>query len=183
MLGGFTFKGIHSSVYGVRETPSSQVLSPQKRRNLISIPGRSSAFIQEDGGYEERKMSIICSYAKPYGVNIYEQVRQIAWWLDGVGDLIFDYEPTLRYKAFVSSPPPTVIMLEFAQFTLDFTITHPFAYELAVQQNENIVLGAPLDLINVTTGGTVKTPVRLIITNNTDQVITELLILNKYIKI
>ncbi len=50
--GGFTFKGIHSSVYGVRETPGTRVLSPVKRRSLIEIPGRSSAVIQEDGGYQ-----------------------------------------------------------------------------------------------------------------------------------
>ena len=159
MLGGFTFKGVHSSVYGVRETPSSQVLSPLKRRSLIEIPGRSNSFIQEDGGYESRQESILCSYARQEGVDLQLQVRRIAGWLDGIGELTFDYEPTMHYNAYLSSPPPTVKMLEFAQFTLDFTITHPFAYETAVQQEQFIGTSKVVQLV---TGGTTKTPFRLI---------------------
>lgn len=179
MLGGFTFKGTHSSVYGVRETPSSRVLSPLKRRSLIEIPGRSNSFIQEDGGYESRKESILCSYAKQEGVDLQLQVRLIAGWLDGVGELTFDYEPTMHYNAYLSSPPPTVKMLEFAQFTLDFTITHPFAYETAVQQKQFIGTNKTVQLI---TDGTTKTPFRLIIKNVTDQKITSIKIIHKILE-
>ena len=179
MLGGFTFKGVHSSYYGVRETPSSGVLSPLKRRSLIEIPGRSNSFIQEDGGYESRKESILCSYAKQEGVDLQRQVRLIAGWLDGVGELTFDYEPTMHYNAYLSSPPPTVKMLEFAQFTLDFTITHPFAYETAVQQKQFIGTNKTVQLI---TDGTTKTPFRLIIKNVTDQKITSIKIIHKILE-
>ena len=180
MLGGFTFKGVHSSVYGVRETPSSQVLSPLKRRSLIEIPGRSNSFIQEDGGYESRKESILCSYAKQEGVDLQRQVRLIAGWLDGVGELTFDYEPTMHYNAYLSSPPPTVKMLEFAQFTLDFTITHPFAYETAVQQKQFI--GRFTKTVQVITDGTTKTPFRLIMKNVTNKKITSIKITHRFIE-
>ena len=179
MLGGFTFKGTHSYVYGVRETPSSRVLSPLKRRNLIEIPGRSTSFIQEDGGYESRQESILCSYAKQEGVDLQRQVRLIAGWLDGVGELTFDYEPTMHYNAYLSSPPPTVKMLEFAQFTLDFTITHPFAYEAAVQQKQFIGTNKTVQVI---TDGTTKTPFRLIIKNVTDKTITSIKIIHKIVE-
>ena len=179
MLGGFTFKGVHSSVYGVRETPSSQVLSPLKRRSLIEIPGRSNSFIQEDGGYESRKESILCSYAKQEGVDLQRQVRLIAGWLDGVGELTFDYEPTMHYNAYLSSPPPTVKMLEFAQFTLDFTITHPFAYETAVQQKQSI---SNNETVEVVTNGTVETPVRIIIKNLTNKTITSIKLIHRFIE-
>ena len=179
MLGGFTFKGTHSSVYGVRETPSSRVLSPRKRRSLIEIPGRSNSFIQEDGGYESRNESIMCSYARQEGVDLQLQVRLIAGWLDGVGELTFDYEPTMHYNAYLSSPPPTVKMLEFAQFTLDFTITHPFAYETAVQQQQFIGTNKTVQLI---TDGTTKTPFRLIIKNVTNQKITSIKIIHKILE-
>ena len=179
MLGGFTFKGTHSSVYGVRETPSSRVLSPRKRRSLIEIPGRSNSFIQEDGGYESRNESIMCSYARQEGVDLQLQVRLIAGWLDGVGELTFDYEPTMHYNAYLSSPPPTVKMLEFAQFTLDFTITHPFAYETAVQQQQFIGTNKTVQLI---TDGTTKTPFRLIIKNVTNQKITSIKIIHKVLE-
>ena len=179
MLGGFTFKGIHSSVYGVRETPSSQVLSPLKRRSLINIPGRSNSFIQEDGGYEARQESILCSYAAQEGVSLQQQVRKIAGWLNGVGELTFDYEPTMHYNAFLTSPPPTVKMLEFAQFTLDFTITHPFAYETAVQQMQYI---SNNETVEVVTNGTVETPVRIIIKNLTNKKITSIKLVHRFIE-
>lgn len=179
MLGGFTFKGIHSSVYGVRETPSSQVLSPLKRRSLINIPGRSNSFIQEDGGYEARQESILCSYAAQEGVSLQQQVRKIAGWLNGVGELTFDYEPTMHYNAYLSSPPPTVKMLEFAQFTLDFTITHPFAYETAVQLIQYI---SNNETVEVVTNGTVETPVRIIIKNLTNKKITSIKLIHRFIE-
>lgn len=181
MLGGFTFKGKHSSVYGVRETPQSRVLSPLKRRSLITIPGRSNPIIEEDGGYEPRVEGILCSYAAQQDVNIREQVRQIALWLDGVGELTFDYEPTLHYTAYLSSPPPTAIMLEYAQFQLEFTITPPFAYESAIQE-EFYVGGSEFSRnIYIDTTGTMATPLHLTIKNNTTENITDLKIYHQYI--
>ena len=183
MIGGFTFKGIHSSTYGVRETPSNKVLSPLKRRTLIEIPGKSSAFIQEDGGYQPRVESMICSYGRQYGVDIREQVRRIAGWLDGVGELTFDYEPTLHYNAYISTPPSVVTMLEFSQFQVEFTMTHPFAYETAIEEVHIIDAFDPLNQIPITVRGTVKTPVRIIIKNNSEtETITGIKIVHRYIE-
>ncbi len=183
MLGGFTFKGIHSSVYGVRETPSNIVLSPLKRRTIVPIPGRSRAIIQQDGGYEPRTQSMVCSYAKQYGVDIREQVRKIAGWLDGIGELTFDYEPTLHYNAYISTPPSVVTMLEFSQFQVEFTINHPFAYETATEENYVIDAFDPLNKIIIMAGGTVKTPVRITIKNNSEtETITGLKIVHRYLE-
>lgn len=179
MLGGFTFKGIHSSVFGVRETPGDRVLSPLKRRSLIEIPGRSSAVIQEDGGYNSRIETISCSYGAQPGISLQRQVRLIAGWLDGVGELTYDYEPEMHYNAFLSSAPPTVKMLEYATFDLEFTINHPFAYETAQQEVFNIVSG---DSIRVITDGTVKTPIRLTIKNTGDQPIHNLVLTSRFIQ-
>lgn len=179
MLGGFTFKGIHSSAFGVRETPGDRVLSPLKRRSLIEIPGRSTAIIQEDGGYNARVESIICSYARQPDISLQRQVRLIAGWLDGVGELSFDYEPEMHYNAFLSSAPPTVKMLEYATFELEFTINHPFAYETAQQKVFNVTAGSS---IIVNTEGTMKTPVRIIITNTGNVPINNLVLTSKFIK-
>lgn len=181
MNGGFTFKGIHSSVYSVYETPESQVLLPQKRRTLIEIPGRSEAFIQEDGGYNSRVESIICSYKPKGGENLQKQVRLIAGWLSGIGELTFDYEPEMHYNAFLSSSPPTIkqMAMQYAQFTLEFTMNHPFAYETAKQIKFEVNSGAPIML---ETEGTISTPVRLIIKNTGDVPIKNLVILSKFIE-
>lgn len=178
MLGGFTFKGIHSSTFGVRETPGDRVLSPLKRRSLIEIPGRSTAVIQEDGGYNSRVESILCSYARQPGVSLQRQVRLIAGWLDGVGELSFDYEPEMHYNAFLSSAPPTVKMLDYATFDLEFTINHPFAYEKAQQEVFKVNSGEPMTVI---TSGTVKTPVRIIIKNTGTKTIQNLVIASRFI--
>jgi len=176
--GGFSFKGIHSSTFGIREVPGDRVLSPLKRRSLITIPGRSSAVIQEDGGYESRVESITCSYAALPGVSTQRQVRLIAGWLDGVGELTYDYEPEMHYNAFLSSAPPTAKTLEYAAFQLEFTINHPFAYETAQQLVFDVSSG---EEFYINTEGTVQTPVRLVIRNTGTSVIKNLVIRSKFI--
>jgi predicted phage tail component-like protein len=178
MDGGFTFKGVHSSTYGVFETPETRVLSPLKRRTLIDIPGRNTAFVQEDGGYNSRVESIICSYAAQPGVSLQRQVRLIAGWLNGIGELTYDYEPEMHYNAFLSNAPPTVKHLQYAQFTLEFTINHPFAYETAISQSFTITNSKPVLII---TKGTVETPIRMIIKNTGSTTIQNLAITRHFI--
>lgn len=178
MQGGFTFNGTHSSVHGVYETPSSRVLMPLKRRTLIPIPGRSTAVIQEDGGYEPRVESISCSYIAADEKLLQRKVREIAGWLSGVGELTFDYEPEMHYNAFLSSAPPTVKMLEYATFELEFTYNHPFAYETAQQISQTITNG--VDIV-VPTNGTEKTPVRFVIKNLGTEPIHNLIVVSKNI--
>lgn len=179
MLGGFTFRGTHSSEYGVRETPSKRILSPLKRRNLIKIPGRSEAFIEEDGGYDPRVESILCSYVAPSGADIHLEMRKIAGWLSGIGELTFDYEPLLHYTAYVSTPPPTVAQLEYAMFDVEFTMTHPFAYETAIQQDQFVGNHGTAE---IETEGTVKTPVRIIIMNRSPSTIGRIKLYHKYVQ-
>lgn len=181
MDGGFTFKGVHSSTFGVYETPESRVLLPQKRRTLIEIPGRSEAFIQEDGGYNSRVESISCSYIPKEGENLQRQVRLIAGWLSGIGELTFDYEPEMHYKAFLSSAPPAVkdIAMEYATFDLEFTINHPFAYESAQQQFVQVRAGTPF---KVTTDGTISTPTRLVIKNTGTKPIRNLIVAATFVE-
>lgn len=181
MPGGFTFKGEHSSKYGVFQTPDSRVLSPLKRRTLIDIPGRSTAFVQEDGGYNSRVESVICSYARQLmpDVSLQRQVRLIAGWLSGVGQLTFDYEPEMHYNAFLSNAPPGVKKLEYAQFTLEFTINHPFAFETAIHQSHTITNANP---ITIQAQGTIETPIRMIISNTGTTTINNLVITRKIIE-
>jgi predicted phage tail component-like protein len=178
MDGGFTFKGVHSSAYGVFETPDSRMLSPPKRRTLIEIPGRNTAFVQEDGGYDSRVESIVCSYAAQPGINLQRQVRLIAGWLNGIGELTYDYEPEMHYNAFLSNAPPTAKHLLFAQFTLEFTVNHPFAYETATSETFAIRNGQP---IVIQARGTIETPIRITITNTGSATINNLTISRRFI--
>lgn len=180
MDGGFTFKGVHSSTFGVYETPESRVLLPHKRRTLIEIPGRSEAFIQEDGGYDPRVESINCSYIPKEGENLQRQVRLIAGWLSGVGELTFDYEPEMHYQSFLSSAPPTVkdIAVGYSTFDLEFTSNHPFAYESAQQKYVKVKSG---NSFVVSADGTIATPIRLVIKNTGVQPIHNLIVAATFI--
>ena len=178
-MGGFTFNGYHSSVYGVRKTPESQVLMPQKRRTLLDIPGRSSAIIQEDGGYNTKTITVTCSYVKQEGVTLERGVRLIAGWLSVVGELVFDNEPEMRYTAFLNSAPPTTMMLEYATFDLEFTINHPFAYELMQDEVFTVANGGKF---TIKAGGTIKTPPVITLKNLGTQPITNILIAVTHIK-
>ncbi len=182
MDGGFTFKGIHSSTFGVFETPQERVLSPKKRRTLITIPGRSTAFIQEDGGYDVRNESIVCSFAQETlpDVNLQRQVRLIAGWLSGEGELTYDYEPEMHYHAFLADAPPTIKDLQFAQFTLNFTCNHGFAYETAISKAQSAVTNNTK--IKVEASGTIETPIRMIIKNTGSTTVNNLAITRRFIK-
>lgn len=173
MRGGFSFKGVHSSTFGVLETPTNRVLSPQKRRSLIQIPGRSKAFIQEDGGYNPRSETIRCTYALPENKterDLRDQVRKIAKWLDGVGELTFDFEPEKHYNAFLNSPPPTIEKLQYAEFDLEFVLTPPFAYSAPIQEEINLpnIIQITSYNLNIDVEGTIGTPVRIIIKNESN---------------
>jgi predicted phage tail component-like protein len=162
-IGGFKFKGVHSSEYGVRATSTKKVLMPQLRRNLLTIPGRSSVIVESDGEYALRKETIQCSYVKQEGVNLKDHVRAIAGWLNGEGELSFDNDPEIFYRAFLSNTPPTKIHLEYATFELEFTFNHPFGYSTQEDSfSENLING---DTIDIEPDGSIETPCLIIIEN------------------
>ena len=180
-IGGFWFKGIHSSTYGVRQTPTEQVLIPQKRRRILTIPGRSVGVVEEDGGYEPRTESVLCTYVHDptLGYTLQRQVRRIGGWLSGVGELTFDREPEMHYKAFLSSPPPSYKALEHASFQLEFEFVTPFAYENAEALVFQNVLSGNKHILQ--TDGTLQTPVRIIIKNTGTKTINQIQLVRRYL--
>jgi predicted phage tail component-like protein len=162
MNGGFTFRGTHSGEYGVFCNPESRVLMPEKRRNPIIIPGRSGVFRQEDGGRDVRQESLQCYFVKRADTTVATQSRLIAGWLSEEGELNFDSEPDKYYRAYLVGAPPLEKHLQYGQFTLTFEMNPPFAYELPQSQSFAVTDQSALTLA---VGGTVETPVRIIIRN------------------
>jgi len=180
MKGGFSFKGVHSSTFGVYQSPSSRMLIAGKRREL-SEPLNSENVIIQDKGYDYRIESISCSYmpsaitGQPIiSIPTYEQARRIAKWLDGVGELNFDYEPDKFYTAMLNNAPPLTASLEVALFPLEFLIAPAHAYE-RIQSNNNLVANK----LTVNVGGTMSTPPYITIRNTGTTPITNLLIEKK----
>ena len=86
----------------------------------------------------------------------------------------------MHYNAFLSSAPPTVkqMAMQYATFELEFTYNHPFAYESAQQSHNTINSG---DTIAIETGGTVSTPIRIVIKNTGTEPIHNVVVLSKFI--
>lgn len=160
---GFTFAGVHSSVHNIICDPSSRQLIPEKRRNLITIPGRSGSYSQEDGAYNDRSESFVCYYTKKDDSDISQQARKIAAWLATGGVLCFDNEPDKFYDAYFSGAPPLTKHLKYGEFELTFTYSPPFAY--TAQQDLVETITSENDTITINTYGTAPTPCRMIIRN------------------
>lgn len=160
---GFTFRGIHSSTFNIICDPQSRQLIPGRRRNLITIPGRSGSYVQDDGTYSDREESFTCYYTKKDDSNISLQAREIAAWLAEEGVLCFDNEPDKYYNAFFSGTMPLTKHLKYGEFTLSFIYSHPFAYTAQQQIVQTITNREESIMIPVQ--GTAPTPVRIIIRN------------------
>ena len=157
-MSGFTFKGIHSSHYGIVYKPESRVLMPTARRNTVVVPGRSGVYSQTDGDYDERIESFVCGFVKRGATLSATTARQIAGWLSGTGKLVFDEEPDLYYLATIIDAPPLSLHRNYAEFTITYTANPPFA----LSDEKTVTLNGS----GVSYPATEKTPTVLTITNN-----------------
>ncbi|MDO5716373.1 MAG: phage tail family protein [Tissierellia bacterium] len=129
----FTFKGKNSEEFGIRVI-ATDVLMPPKRSKDIRIPKKDGTFYGEDDRYYDvRDISIRCVLEKKISR---ADVREIAYWLSGRGELILWDEPDKHYKAEIWSSAsidtmPREIMREW---TITF-VADPFAYSEPKQQS------------------------------------------------
>lgn len=127
-MSGFSFRGVHSSTFGIYTQDQSRTILPPPREGKISIPGRSGYY---GGGmknvYDERTEIILCSFRCPEGKTVPEVCREIAYWLSGSGRLVYDTEPDKYYTAHVSSGPPMEQHFKYGAFTLTWSCNPPFA--------------------------------------------------------
>jgi predicted phage tail component-like protein len=162
MKGGFTYRGTHSSKFGVFCVDSSRVAAPAANTSNIRIPGRSGTFDQSDGTWSMRQETYNCIWRKPKDMTAPQLIRDIAGWLGYPGELVFDSEPDKRYRGKVTSAPPVERHLASGDFSFTFEANHPFAYESAQDFYFTVTNSNP---IQMPVGGTVQTPVRIHIKN------------------
>lgn len=160
---GFTYGGVHSSVFGIVCDPTPRVIFPEKRRAITDIAGRSGHYAQTDGTYLVRQESIHCYFKPPIGKTVPELAREIAAWLAADARLEFDNELGKYYDAYVSGALPQEQNLRYGEFDITFTYTPPFAYTEMKEVRGTI--SASGGVIENETEGTVDTPCRIIIQN------------------
>ncbi|MBQ6609287.1 MAG: phage tail family protein [Oscillospiraceae bacterium] len=166
---GFTYGGVHSSVFGIVCDPTPRVIFPEKRRAITDIAGRSGHYAQTDGTYLIRRESIHCFFKPPIGKTVPELAREIAAWLASDARLEFDNEPGKYYDAYVSGSLPQEQHLRYGEFDITFTYTPPFAY--TDTKEERATVSASGGTVVTEMEGTVDTPCRIIIRNTGSTII------------
>ena len=142
-MSGFSFKGVHSSKFGIYTQDQSRTLLPPKREGKITIPGRSGYYDDVGAVYNERAESVLCSFVCPEGKTVPEVCREIAYWLSGSGRLIFDREPDKYYLARLSGGPPMSQHLKYGEFTITWSYNPPSAFGKTITEplknGENVI--------------------------------------------
>lgn len=141
-MSGFSFRGVHSSAFGIHTQDQSRSILPPPREARITIPGRSGYYSGIAAGvYDERVETVLCSFKCPQGKTVPGICREIAYWLSGTGRLIYDKEPDKYYTAHITGGPPMEQHLKYGQFTLTWSFNPPFALgktvTLPVHSGEN----------------------------------------------
>ena len=156
---GFTFKYVHSSIYGITYRADSRMLLPETRKSGITIPGRSGTYYQRDGAYNTREESFTCYYQPKISQTTARATRDIAMWLSGRGQIVFDDEPDKYYIGMLSGAPPLDRHLKYGEFELTFLYDPPFAF--GAEQRKPLAVG-----VNpIAYAGTAETPCQIIINN------------------
>lgn len=142
-MSGFSFRGVHSSKFGIYTQDQNRVLVPPRREGKITIPGRSGYYDGVGNVYNERVESVLCSFVCPEGKTVPEVCREVAYWLSGSGRLIYDKEPDKFYTAKLTGGPPVAYHLHHGEFTLTWVYNPPFAFgktvTLPIASGENAI--------------------------------------------
>lgn len=142
-MSGFSFRGVHSSKFGIYTQDQNRLLAPPRREGKVVIPGRSGYRDNVGAVYNERIESVLCSFVCPAGKTVPEVCREIAYWLSGSGRLIYDKEPDKFYMARLTGGPPVDYHLHHGEFTLTWVYNPPFAFGRTVTQpitsGENVI--------------------------------------------
>ena len=159
---GFTFNGSTSDSYGmVVKSIDRSALPPTRRRELV-IPGRHGTYQFEDMKFDNRLITLSCFITATGLENLRSQIRNIAGWLKGSGELSFDDEPTKFYTARLFNQIPLEHVAHHGMIELVFE-AQPFAHS-TLQTTE--VTRTDVTPISIVTTGTVETPAIYTITNN-----------------
>jgi predicted phage tail component-like protein len=96
---GFTFNNKNSDEFGLVVRSDNRTMAPSKRRNQYLIPGRDGLLDYGNETFDNRVITVdIVTHKKTYE-DYRLQVRDVAKWLVGSGNLIFDDEPNKAYVA------------------------------------------------------------------------------------
>ena len=136
------FKDINSLELGLYMERCPEKISPKRRDETFTVPGRHGNLTTTDGAFE--------SYIRSteFIVKDKKKIDEICAHFKGSGWLIFSSEPDRKYKARVANQIEfSHIIRRFKRFVVEFEI-QPFGYDVFEQ---TLVKTAPFSLFNIGT--------------------------------
>jgi len=137
MHGGFTYRGIHCSTYGLKVTKIEDPLMPPTREKTEEIAGRDGEW-DFGADFGPRPVTYTVDIMEQTRADLKANIRNIAAWLnpkDGAGSLINDDEPDKHYLArFAGKIPLDQLINAFNEFSITF-----IAYEDPMAIGEDLV--------------------------------------------
>lgn len=136
------FKDINSLELGLYIERCPAKISPKRRDETFTVPGRHGNLTTTDGAFE--------SYIRSteFIVKDKKKIDEICAHFKGSGWLIFSSEPDRKYKARVANQIEfSHIIRRFKRFVVEFEI-QPFGYDVFEQ---TLVKTAPFSLFNIGT--------------------------------
>lgn len=156
---GFKFRNTHSSAFGIGVKSSDRSLIPEMRKNEFIIPGRHGTVDFGLNTYEKRMIQIKIGLMKnTTHSELRYKARDIAKWLSGKGNLIFDDEPDKAYQASIYNYVgiEQIELMPMGVCNLSFEC-QPFAESLQYNQANASVITTKQHEIPVNVAGTSET--------------------------
>ena len=160
---GFSFANKHSNSFRLAMEQAHRPLLPAKLPNEYVISGRHGTIDFGNETYTTRQIIVDICFIAGNTHDLQTLSRDIALWLSGRGQLIFDDEPQKAYTAVVHESIDTIEFIRTKRASVIFTC-QPFAKTVRPIQTEHINITLP-QTITVINNGTQPTPIRIIIKN------------------
>lgn len=139
----FIYKEKNSRDMGISILKLPPRIKPERRGEIINVPGRDGFLFESDDAYNNKTLEIECTFIPPEGNTqnqIDAMIMDILVWLDGNGKLIFSDYPGYYYEAtIINSIPIERLFKRYRRFMLSFEV-QPFSKSLIPSQIEKQTL-------------------------------------------
>lgn len=129
----FIYKGKNSREMGISILKLPPRIKPDRRGEIINVPGRDGFIFESDDAYNSKNFEIECTFIPPDGYTqekIDALIMEILVWLDGNGELIFSDYPNYYYDAtIINAIPIERLFKRYRRFIVAFEV-QPFSKAL-----------------------------------------------------
>lgn len=139
----FIYKEKNSRDMGISILKLPPRIKPERRGEIINVPGRDGFLFESDDAYNNKTLEIECTFIPPEGNTqnqIDAMIMDILVWLDGNGKLILSDYPGYYYEAtIINSIPIERLFKRYRRFMVSFEV-QPFSKSLIPSQIEKQTL-------------------------------------------